>query len=69
MNARHRGGHMALVRVHGGSYFGAHRLPAGKTAAGKRERGRLADQAKKLFEGRLLQESKASAPFVETGEF
>ena len=41
--------------------------------AGRRLRknpgGRLAGQAKKRFEGRLLQLSKAYAPFVETGEF
>jgi hypothetical protein len=68
-DVRNRCVHMALIKVHGECCYGAHRLPAGKTAAGKRERGRLADQAKKLFEGRLLQESKALAPFVETGEF
>jgi hypothetical protein len=53
---------MALVKVHGESDYGAHRLPAGKTAAERRERGRPAGQAAKLFEGRLLQVSKASAP-------
>jgi hypothetical protein len=48
----------------------AHHLPAGKTAAiGKRERGRPAGQAAKLFEDRQLLLSKASAPFVKTGEF
>ena len=26
---------MALIKVHGEDYFGAHRLPAGKTAAEK----------------------------------
>ena len=50
-------------------YCGAHRLPAGMTAAEKRERGRRAGQAVKLFEDRLLLESKALAPFVKTGEF
>jgi hypothetical protein len=60
---------MALVKVHGESYYGAHRLPAGKTAAKERERGRLAGQAVKLFENRLLLVSKAMAPFVITGEF
>jgi|UPI000556CB65 hypothetical protein len=61
---------MALVnKVHGEGYYGAHRLPAGKTAAEKRERGRRAGQAVKLFEDRLLLESKALAPFVKTGEF
>jgi hypothetical protein len=44
-------------------------MPAGKTAAEKRERGRPASQAAKLFEGRLLQVSKASAPFVKTFRF
>ena len=44
--------------------YGAHRLPAGRTAAMKRKRGRLAGQAVKLFEDRLLQESKAIAPFL-----
>ena len=28
--------HMALIKVHGESYYGAHRLPAGKTAAERR---------------------------------
>ena len=60
---------MALVKVHGESDYGAHRLPAGKTAAERRERGRPAGQAAKLFEGRLLQLSKALAPFVKTGGF
>ena len=60
---------MALIRVHGESYYGAHRLPAGRTAAEKGERGRPAGQAAKLFEGRLLQVSKASAPFVNTLKF
>ena len=32
-DARNRCGRMALIRVHGESYYGAHRLPAGKTAA------------------------------------
>ncbi len=62
-------GQMALVKVHGESYYGAHRLPDGKTAAEKRERGRPAGQAAKLLEGRLLQVSKASAPFVKTCRF
>jgi hypothetical protein len=35
----------------------------------KEKRGRLACQAAKLFEDRLLLLSKASAPFVTTGEF
>ncbi|SIO70145.1 hypothetical protein SAMN05444172_6450 [Burkholderia sp. GAS332] len=60
---------MALVKVHGESYYGAHRLPAGETAAEKRKRGRQAGQAVKLFEDRLLLVSKAMAPFVMTGEF
>ncbi|MFM0615449.1 hypothetical protein PQR37_15420 [Paraburkholderia nemoris] len=51
------------------SDYGAHRLPAGKTAAEKRERGRRAGQAVKLFEDRLLLVSKAMAQFVMTGEF
>jgi hypothetical protein len=60
---------MALIRVHGEGYCGAHRLPAGKTAAEKRERGRRAGQAVKLFESRLLLVSKAWAPFVKTANF
>ena len=68
-DARNRCGQMALIKVHGESYYGAHRLPAGKTAAGKRGRGRPAGQAAKLFEGRLLQVSKASAPFVKIANF
>ncbi|PMS27450.1 hypothetical protein C0Z16_24635 [Paraburkholderia rhynchosiae] len=36
---------------------------------GKNPGGRRAGQAEKLFEGRLLQLSKAYAPLVETGEF
>jgi len=67
--AQARRGQMALVKVHGESYYGAHRLPAGKTAAEKRERGRRAGQAVKLFEDRLLLVSKAMAPFVMTAEF
>jgi hypothetical protein len=55
------------LKVHGECYYGAHRLPAGKTAAGKREPGRPASQAEKLFEGRLLQVSKASAPVCGDG--
>jgi hypothetical protein len=51
------------------SYYGAHRLPAGETAAEKRERGRRAGQAVKLSENRLLLVSKAMAPFVVIGEF
>lgn len=58
---------MALVKVHGESNYGAHRLPAGKTAAEKRERGRRAGQAVKLFEDRLLLVSKAMAPFCDDG--
>jgi hypothetical protein len=45
--------------------LGAHRLLDGKTAARRNERGRPAGQAEKLFEGRLLQLSKAFAPFVK----
>jgi hypothetical protein len=57
---------MALInKVHGGYCYDAHRLPAGKTAAEKRERGRPACQAAKLFEDRQLQLSKVSAPFVK----
>jgi hypothetical protein len=52
--------------VHGEIYYGAHRLPAGKTAAQRRERGRPAGQAVKLIEDRQLQVSKAAAPFVKT---
>jgi hypothetical protein len=48
---------------------GAHRLPAGETAARRKKRGRLAGQAAKLIEDRLLLLSKALAPFVTTGEF
>jgi hypothetical protein len=70
MNARHRCVHVALIKVHGEiDYYGAHRLPAGKTAANRRERGRPAGQAAKLFEGRLLQVSKALAPLVKIFEF
>jgi len=57
------------VNVHGESYYGAHRLPAGKTAAKGKKRGRPAGQAAKFFEDRLLQVSKASARFVETAKF
>ena len=39
------------------------------TAAKEDPGGRRAGQAEKLFEGRLLQLSKANAPFVETREF
>jgi hypothetical protein len=60
---------MALVKVHGEIYYGAHRLPAGKTAAIRRERGRPADQAAKQIEDRQLQVSKAIAPFCEDREF
>ncbi|WP_156992106.1 hypothetical protein [Paraburkholderia oxyphila] len=35
----------------------------------KKQSGRRAGQAEKLFEDRLLQLSKAYAPFVKTGEF
>jgi hypothetical protein len=66
---RARRGRMALLKVHGESDYGAHRLPAGETAAKKRERGRPAGQAVKLFENRLLLVSKAMAPLVMTGEF
>jgi hypothetical protein len=57
---------MTLIEVHGEIDYGAHRLPAGKTAAGRTKRGRPADQAAKLFEDRQLQLSKALAPFVKT---
>jgi hypothetical protein len=44
----------------------AHRLPDGRTAAkGRFSSRRRAGQAERLFEGRLLQLSKAYAPFVE----
>jgi len=33
MNARHRCVRTALIKVHGENNYGAHRLPAGKTAA------------------------------------
>jgi hypothetical protein len=46
-------------------YYGAHRLPAGKTAAERRGRGRPAGQAAKRIEDRQLQVSKAAAPFVK----
>jgi len=63
VDARFRCGQMALMnKAHGEGYYGAHRLPAGKTAAEKRERGRPAGQVAKLFEGRLLQVSKAFDP-------
>jgi len=68
-DARNRYARMALVKVHGVGYCGAHRLPDGKTAAEKGERGRPAGQAEKLFEGRLLQLFKASAPSVKIREF
>ena len=42
---------MALVKVHGESDYGAHHLPAGRTAAERRERGRPAGQVAKIFEG------------------
>jgi hypothetical protein len=58
-DARNGGVCMALIKVHGEKDYGAHRLPAGRTAAGKRERGRPAGQAAKLFQDRLLQVSKA----------
>jgi hypothetical protein len=32
-NARHRCVRTALIKVHGENHYGAHRLPAGKTAA------------------------------------
>ena len=67
-DARNHCVHMTL-KVHGEYCYGAHRLPAGKTAANRRERGRPAGQAAKLFEGRLLQVSKALAPFVKTFKF
>ena len=44
-------------------YCGAHRLPAGKTAA-RESSANVLPQAEKNFEGRLLQLSKALAPFV-----
>ena len=52
--------------MHEECYYGAHRLPAGKTAAERRERRRPAGQAVKLIEDRQLQVSKAAAPFVKT---
>jgi hypothetical protein len=69
MGARHRSVQSALIGVHGEIDYDAHHLPAGKTAAKEKERGRLAGQATKLFEDRQLLLSKALAPFVETGEF
>jgi hypothetical protein len=60
---------MAQIKVHGEIDCGAHRLPAGETAARRKKRGRLAGQAAKLIEDRLLLLSKALAPFVTTGEF
>jgi hypothetical protein len=69
MGACYRSVHKALIGVHGEFDYDAHRLPAGKTAAKEKERGRPAGQAAKLFEDRQLLLSKASAPFVETGEF
>jgi hypothetical protein len=56
---------MALFEVHRESHYGAHRLPVGKTAAGRTKRGRPADQAVKLFQDRQLQLSKVLAPFCE----
>lgn len=68
--ANANGARMTLTRMHEDLLLDAHHLPAGKTAAsGKRERGRPAGQAAKLFEDRQLLLSKASAPFVKTGEF
>ncbi|WP_156967022.1 hypothetical protein [Paraburkholderia ferrariae] len=49
--------------------YGAHRLPAGKTAAKERRRGRPAGQATKQIEDRQLLLSKAFASFVMTAEF
>ncbi|CAM2163288.1 hypothetical protein PSAC2689_110207 [Paraburkholderia sacchari] len=55
--------------MHGECCYGAHRLPAGRTAAVKGERGRPAGQAAKQFEDRLLLVSKALAPFVKIFKF
>jgi hypothetical protein len=56
--------------MQGNGNYEAHRLPVGKTVAEMRiSAERRACQAVKLFEGRLLQLSKASAPFVETAHF
>lgn len=55
--------------VHEGNNYDAHRLPGSETAANEKKRGRLAGQAVKLIEDRLLEESKASAPFVKVPEF
>ena len=59
----------ALIRMHGGNHYGAHRLACWQDGGWERERGRPAGQAAKLFEDRLLQVSKALAPFIKTGEF
>jgi len=60
---------MTLIGVHRGIDYGAHRLPAGKTAAKERRRGRPASQATKQIEDRQLLLSKAFASFVMTAEF
>jgi hypothetical protein len=59
--------HVALVEVHSGNDYGAHRLPAGKTAARRKKRGRRAGQAAKQFLDRQLLLSKVLAPFCEDG--
>jgi hypothetical protein len=38
VDARNRCVHTTQIKVHGNSYYGAHRLPAGKTAAERRKR-------------------------------
>ncbi|KAA1000996.1 hypothetical protein FVF58_39570 [Paraburkholderia panacisoli] len=59
---------MALIRVHGEKLRRA--PPACWQDGGeRRERGRPASQAVKLFESRLLQVSKAKAPFCEDPKF
>jgi hypothetical protein len=58
-----------MIEVHEGDLL--RRAPFCLLAERRREggRGRSAGQAVKLFEDRLLQVSKASAPFLKTGEF
>ena len=69
MQTRDNAAFVRRYKVHGEIYCGAHRLPAGKTAARELQRGRPASQAKNLIEDRLLLLSKAIAPFVITAEF
>ncbi|WP_085486157.1 hypothetical protein [Paraburkholderia susongensis] len=68
MDALNRGGHMALIKVHGEILL---RAPSACWQDGgwERERGRPAGQAANLFKDRLLQVSKASAPFVKIFKF